>query len=207
MSCIYFIYFPFVHHWTISRTRPALTNKLIKQDLQHSQFKSSFLRFYDWSYNAIARKYNLLLGRILNDVFHTYYQAIINHWIVNGFYRFPDFDKEQTASVTCQQGMLTYPWHLILVLKFVEVSVCSFPILYFSFGLLKLNGFKTNMTYGRKPYKWILDDASKDKTTRLSIRSTRSRSRHVTPIVESNFLSIWFANADISISFRNQYML
>ena len=52
------------------RRGKLLTNKLIKQDYQQSRLKSSFRKFYG-RYNDLVSKYNLPLGRMLTDVFHT----------------------------------------------------------------------------------------------------------------------------------------
>lgn len=38
-------------------------------------------------YSDLVSKYNFTLGRLLTDVIHTYRYTIINHLIVNGFFR------------------------------------------------------------------------------------------------------------------------
>lgn len=78
-------------------------------------------------------------SRMLTDVVHTYYSAIIIHQIVFGFSRFPDFDKAHTADVTGQQKMFTSPWHLALSLILVEPNVCTAHVLYISSGFVIKN--------------------------------------------------------------------
>ena len=47
-----------------------LTNKLMVQGFQQSRLKSAFRKFYG-RYNDLVRQYNLALGQMLSDVFHT----------------------------------------------------------------------------------------------------------------------------------------
>lgn len=77
------------------------------------------------------------LGRMLTNAFHIYCKPLLITYFFNGILRFADYDKEHTARVTDQQRMLTLQWHLILP-NFVEVHVCSAPVLHFSSGLLVL---------------------------------------------------------------------
>lgn len=53
---------------------------------------------------------------MVTGVFHTYYLNTVNHLIVNGVYRFPNYEKEYMADVTGQQRKLTPQLHPILIL-------------------------------------------------------------------------------------------
>lgn len=73
----FFLYFLLIVHFLnkqIFLTVKLLTHKLMKQNYQQYQMKSLFRKFYG-HYNdiVIIYMYNLPLGRIMNDVFHTYY--------------------------------------------------------------------------------------------------------------------------------------
>lgn len=67
--------------------------------------------------------------------FYTYCYAIVNHWIVYGFFRSPDHDKEHTACVTGQQKMFNPSWHLILTVIYAKVRLALLQFCIFSFGL------------------------------------------------------------------------
>ena len=95
-----------------------LTNKLMKQEYQQSCSRSSFCKFYGWYYGLSA---NTIYHRV--KCWLTFFIPIVSplfiHWIDDGFFPlFPDHDNEHTAGVTCRQGMLTPPWHLIPPLMF-----------------------------------------------------------------------------------------
>ena len=47
-----------------------LTNKLMVQGFQQSRLKSAFRKFYG-RYNDLVRQYNIALGQMLSDMFHT----------------------------------------------------------------------------------------------------------------------------------------
>lgn len=105
--------------------------KNIKNTKGLSQEKWKYLKEFN-VFNHGKKKKSYLIKTtqhcMLTDVFQTYCWAIIIHRI---FYGFSRFDKEHTADMTGQQGMLYALGHLILPLIFVEVRVSSGPVLFF----------------------------------------------------------------------------
>jgi hypothetical protein len=94
--------------------------------------QAAFRKFYG-RYNDLICPYNLSLGHMLSDMFHTNQSAVLDTLIftvVRSVYL--TWKNENRAHGECDRsnGMLTPPWHLIPPLIYSEVCVRPFSNLY-----------------------------------------------------------------------------
>jgi hypothetical protein len=109
-----------------------LIDKLMSQGFQLSRLQAAFRKFHG-RYNDLICPYNLPLGHMLSDMFHTML-SLSCYWYTDldyGSYRLSNVEIGLTAVVTGQQGIFTPPWHLIPPLIYSEVRVRPFSDLYF----------------------------------------------------------------------------
>jgi hypothetical protein len=78
-----------------------LANKLMKQRLLHCPLQAAFLKFYG-CFNGLVCRYNLPLGQMLPDVFHTSHEDVLDTLILIVY-----LDLERLmVGVTGRQGCL-----------------------------------------------------------------------------------------------------
>jgi hypothetical protein len=134
-----------------------LTNKLMSQGFQMSHLQATFRKFYD-RYNDLVYQYNLSLGHMLFDMFHTNRQAVLDSDLEYGSYRLPNLEKGLTAGVIDRQGMPTLLWHLMPPLIYSEVRVRPFSGFVFPIGLIshsKIYATITKISCRQSIYKLI----------------------------------------------------
>lgn len=116
-----------------SHFRGYRTNQVYENFIQRISIKSTYVVWYKLRYFGLIDEFdNITNFQFATDLLFGHCSFIQR--IVYGVFSFSYYDKGHTANLTGRQRMLTSPWHLILLLVFVEVRVCSAFVLYLSFG-------------------------------------------------------------------------
>jgi hypothetical protein len=143
------------------------------QGFLQSCLMSAFRKCYG-RYNDLIDNYKLSLSHMLSDIFHTNSWPYLAHWL---WQRINPHETGITG-VTCRQGMLTPPRHLILhlVCRGIRVSpfislTCNYTYVSRLITLWYLSHWKKNLYVQRKT---LLKSIEREKKNLL----LKSRDKH-----------------------------